>query len=90
MIIGLTVSTCAFGQVTKATLTTQVRLSPGVEGFVSRYLASLQTLPYDRRFLALRGYTRGLKTVFYMTTTEIVLSAVVSLLMHEDKLQDNP
>lgn len=89
MVIGLAISAAAFQKVLKANL--EASLGPQdskLIGEVRTNFSAVQSLSPDLKLSVQRSYIDALHVVFYITTAEIVVAAIASLMMKENDIPD--
>jgi EmrB/QacA subfamily drug resistance transporter len=92
MVIGLAISSATFQKVLKANLETNLgglKNSNSLIESIRTNFANLRTLEPAIRYLAEKSYMRALHVVFYITTGEIALSAMVSFFITENEIPEN-
>jgi hypothetical protein len=92
MVIGLAISSATFQKVLKENLETNLgglKNSNSLIESIRTNFADLQTLEPAIRYLAEKSYMRALHVVFYITTGEIALSAIVSFFITENEIPEN-
>jgi MFS family permease len=92
MSVGLTVSTAVFQHYLKTGLLFAFRGQAGEDNLVARLRTDFNALQYlkpAQKALGQEAYMRALHVVFWLTTAEILVGGLASLLMTENKLDDS-
>ncbi|KAG0648718.1 multidrug resistance protein [Hyphodiscus hymeniophilus] len=88
--LGITIASTVFQKLSLGRLRTLLEGNPALLNKVSADIESLKTLHGSQKQAIIGIYLKAVRGVFFLTLAEILLAAMMSLLMKNNKLVDEP